>query len=59
MFTSDTSFSLNFSMQGDDSSNSFEQFKEEQKNKTTKNENIENEIVLEDKKEIEQEKSYM
>ena len=59
MFTSDTSFNLNFSMQGDDSNNNFEQFKEEQKNKNTQSQNLETNDEIEQKQEIEQEKSYM
>ena len=57
IFSQDTSFSLNFSMQGDNSNNSFEQFNEQQNNKNNnKNEKLEN---IDENKEIEQEKSYM
>jgi len=59
IFTSDTSFNLNFSMQGDDSNNNFEQFKEEQKNQNTQNHSIDTNDEIEQKEEIEQEKSYM
>jgi len=59
MFTSDTTFNLNFSMQGDNSNNNFEQFKEEQKNQNKQNQNLKLNNEDDQIEEIVQEKSYM